>query len=67
MTQYLGIVFAEAGSILLEGHAYGHGKFVHCSSTVTYYIMHALAMVLTDLNCGDSARGIMIIFNVRCL
>ena len=34
-------------------------------STMTNDIMHAFAVVLTNLNCGDFDKGIMFISNVR--
>jgi hypothetical protein len=50
----------ERAQFFPEGHAYGHGEFVHC-------VMLAFALVLTDVSCRDSDREIMFIFNVRHL
>ena len=36
-------------------------------NVVTHCVMHAFALVLIDLSCGDSIMGIMFISNVRCL
>ena len=50
-------MFAKVGSILLEGHAYGHGEFVHYSApwyiALCMHLQRCLLTSVTEIPAGE--------------
>ena len=67
MTQSFGTSVCKSGLHSSRGPCLWPWNFFPLLSTMTRCVMHAFAMVLTDLSCGDLNKGIMFISNVRRL
>jgi hypothetical protein len=67
MTQTFGQSVCRSGLNSSRGPCLWLSRISPLLSTMTHCVMHAFAVVLTDLSCGDSGREIMFISNVRRL
>ena len=65
MTQTLGQSVCRSGLNSFKGPCLWPWKICPLLSTVTHYIIHAFAVVLTDPICKVTGKGIMFISNVN--
>src|ERR1700738_4136381 len=67
MTQIFGQSVCRSGLNSSKGPCLWPWRICPLLSTMTHCVMHAFAVVLTDLSCGGFGWGIMFISNVRRL
>ena len=67
MTQIFGQSVCSSGLNSSKGPCLWPWRICPLLSTVIHYVMHAFAVVLTDLSCGNSGRGIMFNSDMRRL